>query len=298
VAAGVTAAALISIALMQDEEDRKRKLRLPAEVAANLLNLRRQQQKRGGSIEGDESEVTKRAFINWNRERAKLCVEEDYLGPSPRFRDRDFERVFRISRAKADLIINILGNADPFFTSRVDAAGKESICPKVKFLMALKMLAYGVSPAAFQDYFQMGLSTAHECLKSFCHIIANNNDLKQHYRRRMNRSDARRLSKLHEYHHGIPGQVASLDCMHIGWKNCPVAWQGQYQGAKKTPTLILEAATDFNLFLWHSSFSHPGSLNDINVWDRSELLKEFIDGTFASNIDFEFEIGGEVFHQV
>ena len=38
-AACVTAAALTSIALMQDEEDRKRKLCLPAEVAANLLNL-------------------------------------------------------------------------------------------------------------------------------------------------------------------------------------------------------------------------------------------------------------------
>jgi hypothetical protein len=55
---------------------------------------------------------------------------------------------------------------DSFFTSRVDAAGKESICPKVEFLMALKMLCYGVSPAAFQDYFQMGLLTAHDCLKS------------------------------------------------------------------------------------------------------------------------------------
>ena len=189
-AAGVTVAALVSIALVQDEEDRKRKLRLPAEIAANLLNLRRQQRKRGGRHEEDESEVTKRAFINWNRERAKMCVEEDYLGPSPRFRDRDFERVFRISRAKADRIMNILGNADPFFTSRKDAIGQESICPKVKFLMALKMLAYGVSPAAFQDYFQTGLSTAHDCLKSFCRIIAHDDDLKQHYRRRMNRSDA------------------------------------------------------------------------------------------------------------
>ena len=69
-------------------------------------------------------------------------------------------------------------------------------------------------------------------------------------------------------------------------------------GFKEKHPFILEAATDFYLFLWHSSFSHPGSLNDINVWDRSELLKEFIDNTFASNVYFEFEIGGEVFHQV
>ena len=98
VAAGLTVAALISIALVQDEEDRKRKLRLPAEIAARVLNARRQQRKRGGSDDEDTSDV-KRAFINWNRERAKMCVEEDCLGPSPRFRDRDFERVFRISRA-------------------------------------------------------------------------------------------------------------------------------------------------------------------------------------------------------
>jgi hypothetical protein len=54
-----------------------------------------------------------------------------------------------------------------------------------------------------------------------------------------------------------------------------VAWQGQFEGAKKRPTLILEACADYTLWLWHSSFNHPGLLNDINVWDRSPLLEEF-----------------------
>jgi hypothetical protein len=176
--------------------------------------------------------------------------------------------------------------------------GKPSISPTVKFLFALKLLCYGVSPSAFQDYSQMGISTAHECLKHFCCTIANNKDLTLQYHCRMNRSDAKRLSNLHEYHHGIPGMIGSLDCMHVFWKNCPVGWQGAYQGAKKAPTIILEAVADYNLFLWHSSFSHPGSLNDLNVWDRSQLLKEFIDGSFAQKVDFEFEINGVCFHQV
>ena len=194
--------------------------------------------------------------------------------------------------------MDLLGNSSSFFRESVDCLGRPSICPKVKFLMALKLLCYGVSPSAFQDYFQMGISTAHECLKKFCSIIASNETLTLDYRRRMNRADARRLSELHELKHGVAGMVGSLDCMHVFWKQCPVAWQGAYQGAKKAPTIILEAVADYNLFLWHSSFSHPGSLNDLNVWDRSQLLKEFIDGSFAQKVDFEFEINGVCFHQV
>jgi hypothetical protein len=31
-----------------------------------------------------------------------------------------------------------------------------------------------------------------------------------------------------------------------------------------------------------------------NVWDGSPLLQEFLDGTFAEEVDFEFDI---IFHQ-
>ena len=164
--------------------------------------------------------------------------------------------------------------------------------------MALKLVCYGVSPAAFQDYFQMGISTAHECLKHFASIISQDGDLNLRYRRRMNRADARKLSDLHFFQHGVPGMVGSLDCMHVCWRLCPKAWHGAYQGSKGVPTIILEAVADYNLFLWHSMFSSPGSLNDINVRDRSLLLEEFINGRFAREVDFLFEIGGEAFHQV
>jgi hypothetical protein len=92
--------------------------------------------------------------------------------------------------------------------------------------------------------------------------------------------------------------VGSLDCMHVGWRLCPVALQGQFEGKEQKPTLILEAVADYDLWLWHSCFNHPGSLNDINVWDKSPLLREFLDGTFSEDVDFEFEINGTVFHQV
>lgn len=50
-------------------------------------------------------------------------------------------------------------------------SGRYNIDPLVKVLMALKLLvAYGCSPSAFQDYFQMSEGMARICLLKFCQI--------------------------------------------------------------------------------------------------------------------------------
>jgi hypothetical protein len=46
-----------------------------------------------------------------------------------------------------------------------------------------------------------------------------------------------------------------------------------------------------NLWFWHHSFGWPGSLNDINVWNRSCLLKSFLDGSLARDVEFELTTG-------
>ena len=113
------------------------------------------------------------------------------------------------------------------------------------------------------------------------------------------RSDARSLSALHEAVHGIFGMIGSLDCMHVGWKTYPVAWQGSNMGKSGKPTIVLEALADHNLWFCHHSFGYPGSLSDINIWNRSCLLKAFLDGSFANDVDFEFGIGEDrVFHRL
>jgi hypothetical protein len=48
----------------------------------------------------------------------------------------------------------------------------------------------------------------------------------------------------------------------------------------------------------HASFGWPGLLNDINIWDRSCLLKIFLDSLFAQKLDFDFEIAGQIFRQL
>jgi hypothetical protein len=60
----------------------------------------------------------------------------------------------------------------PFFTDTKVATNRTTIGPMVKILLALKMLDYGCSPTAFQDYFQMGEGTGRKCLTNMAKIVA------------------------------------------------------------------------------------------------------------------------------
>jgi hypothetical protein len=85
-------------------------------------------------------------------DRARACVEQDYFCINPVFNDKQFERIFRITKSMAQNILNVCAHTEPFFTDDVaDATNRLNIGPMVKVLMALKMLAYGCSPTAFQD---------------------------------------------------------------------------------------------------------------------------------------------------
>ena len=44
-------------------------------------------------------------------------------------------------------------------------------------------------------------------------------------------------------------------------------------------------------------FGYCGTLNDVTIWDNSLLLQAMCDGSFE-DIDFPFNIGGEVFQQL
>src|SRR5687767_8632161 len=102
------------------------------------------------------------------------------------------------------MLILELGHVDPFFTHRYDAAGKEGIGPVVRILLCLKVLAFGVLPTAFLDYFQMGETTTRDCLKHLCVALMSSVNIKSIFFCKMTRADARRLSNLHEEHHYIP----------------------------------------------------------------------------------------------
>ena len=159
---------------------------------------------------------------------------------------------------------------------RHDATGKLSDSPVVKFLVAQKMICYGMSVNAFKDYFQIGELTGDQCLSKLCTGIVSSLKYSNLCLRFPTRSDAQRVVNLHKEVHGIDCMIGSLDVTKIHWLSCPTAWKGQFEGREGIPTIGFEAVADYNLWIWHSAFGFPGLMNGINIWERSPLLELMI----------------------
>ena len=91
-------------------------------------------------------------------------IQRDHLGPDALF-GKEFPLFFRLTRPRVELIIQAFGNSgDPFYTSfRTKQFGLIGPSLEAKILLPLKVLAYGVAPHAFCDYFQMSVSQAGRC---------------------------------------------------------------------------------------------------------------------------------------
>jgi len=197
-----------------------------------------------------------------------------------------------------EVLLQVAGTSSSFFTlQQNNVTGKDGIRPEAKILIALKQLAFGTSAIAFTDYFQMSDTTARHSMKELCNIISSSPELRGKYLRTPTKTDAKRLSRMHEVEFGVPGCIGCLDCMHVYWRTCPKAWQGQYEGKEGSASIVLEAVADYTTTIWHTTFGFPGTLNDINIWDRSSLLRSFLDGTFSA-VDFPFIINGKEFNNL
>ena len=94
---------------------------------------------------------------------------------------------------------------------------------------------------------------------------------------------------------GFPGCFGSWDCKHFVWHRCPTVWAGQHkghaEGGKKT--LILESMADYKRYIWYANFGDAGSLNDINVLDKSSIVGSMLAGTFNLNCS-DYTLNGRV----
>ncbi|CAJ2642043.1 unnamed protein product [Trifolium pratense] len=180
-------------------------------------------------------------------------------------------------------IVGDLSSSDNYFTQRFDATNKVGISPLGKCTTAMRMIGYGMAADAVDEYIKIGGSTALECLRKFCTGIIRLYEAV--YMRAPTQDDLKRILDVSETR-GFPGMIGSIDCMHWEWKNCPKAWEGQFtRGDKGTTTVILEAVAYHDLWIWHAFFGCPGTLNDINVLDRSPVFDDVIQGK-APRVNF------------
>jgi hypothetical protein len=138
---------------------------------------------------------------------------------------------------------------DPYFVQKRNAAGVLGLSTVQKCTAALRLLAYGTSGDAVDEYCRLSESTAMEAMRRF--VLAIKACFEARYLRQPTREDIVRQMDINE-RRGFSGMFASIDCMHWSWKNCPVAWVGQFQDKDKERSIVLEAVADQSLWIWHA----------------------------------------------
>nr|XP_043625631.1 uncharacterized protein LOC122597063 [Erigeron canadensis] len=177
----------------------------------------------------------------------------DYFAEEPKFNETFFRQRFRMSRRLFVKIASDLENNFSFFQRKIDARGKWGFSALQRCASAVRQLGYGSNPDSLDDYLNMSERSSRDTLNAFCDGVI------KLYR--------------HEY-------LRSLDCTHLGWDNCPVAWRGQYtRGDHHGSTISLEAVASQDCWIWHAYFGVAGSNNGINVLNQSPLFNPFEDGT-------------------
>ncbi|KAI3521391.1 hypothetical protein L1887_10854 [Cichorium endivia] len=233
-------------------------------------------------ILGDHPPRARRRYRDRAREQGETRLMEDYFVDNPIYDETIFRRRFRMRKPLFLRIVNAITTNDRYFQQRRDATGRQGLSPLQKCTGAMRVLAYGTSADAQDEYLRMSETVTRDALVHFVEGVIT--CFGAEYLRSPTEVDLAKLLHVGE-ERGFPGMIGSIDCMHWIWKNCPTAWAGQYAGRSGKPTIILEAVASHDLWIWHAFFGTPGSCNDINVLHRSPVFSDVLAGR-APNVSY------------
>ncbi|XP_023734693.1 uncharacterized protein LOC111882548 [Lactuca sativa] len=215
----------------------------------------------------DHPPRARRRYCDQERKQGEACLVEDYLVDNPTYDQATFRRRFCMQRPLFFRIVTGVTANDLYFQQRHDTTGRQSLSPLHKCTTAMRVLAYGTSADAQDEYTRRSEIVTKDALIKFIEGVISCFGKK--YLRRPNEADLARLLHVRE-ERGFSGMMGSIDCMHWTWKNCPTAWAGQYAGRSGKPTIILAAVASYDLWICHAFFGTPGTCNDINILHLKE----------------------------
>ena len=77
---------------------------------------------------------------------------------------------------------------------------------------------------------------------------------------------------------GLPGCVGSVDCVHIGWDQCPVQHTNMYKGKEGYPSIANEVICTSGKFTQSVSAGHPGARKDKHIVKTDKSVMQLLDG--------------------
>jgi hypothetical protein len=184
--------------------------------------------------------------IDRHRHEMHARMMSDYFADEPVYGPHFFRRRYRMRRSLFLTILDRVCARDDYFVQKIDAFGFLGLSPHQKITSALRMLCYVMCADATDEYCRTSETTAMRSMKRFC--IAIRAEFEAYHMRQPTRADFDKQLAINA-DRGFPGMFASFDCMHYEWKNCPVAWQGNFGDKDGKKSIILEAVADASLHI-------------------------------------------------
>jgi hypothetical protein len=190
--------------LLDDDEEEEMALRLLVENMG-MENEIQGQTSHGGSRPGKWANTDREREVGYER------IMKDYFGEDPVYPPHLFRRRFRMQRCLFLRIMHEVCAYDSYFVQKRNAAGVLGLSSVQKCTAALRMLAYGTSGDAMDEYCRLSEPIAMEAMTRF--VVAIRACFEGRYLRQPTREDILRQMGINEAR-GFLGMFASIDCMH------------------------------------------------------------------------------------
>jgi hypothetical protein len=77
---------------------------------------------------------------------------------------------------------------------------------------------------------------------------------------------------------GLTGCVGSVDCVHVGWDQCPYQYHSLYTGKEGFPSVAYEVICTSRKFIQSVSAGHPDSRNDKHIVRTDDSVMQLLEG--------------------
>jgi Plant transposon protein len=231
-------------------------------MTRHVLLKRKRVRESGGSWPGKRSNRDiGRADGAARVDRDYFCRQPEHSNLRPVLEERVFERRYRVPRHFYEDVREKLLNWEDsaiglFLSQKTDACGSLGASTDQKRWSAFRVLSLGIPADAAVEYSSLAESTNAECLKLFARAIVE--IFTTEWLRVMTMDDSKNKAA---HYRGLcfPGCIGCRDCASWKWDACPMAWQAQFKGKEKVPTVRMEVITDDFLRVWWLNFGVPGA---------------------------------------